>query len=450
MASRPYNQQGELQGSRHVQLIRGAFNLETDPTTMVGCGVDRARDLVGTGKTGDLVSEVLQKYESYKSDNEHEFTLVYGGRVSEMSTDCDIANALGAPMLLVMNAPGLTPKVIAERVAYAVNDCRKSSAPLVGVIVNQLDERAAGVDAVTARQEVSKRLADLNIPFLGALSRDTVLASQRLDEIVHATRGKYLHDRDRSGQDRASSSVADTAISRVVMATESVEHLLNILRSDEYHSDLDQTAAPLIITSGDRADVMLALLAAQNSRAGPAIAGIVLGGRIPVPRAVLDVYNTSELTLPLIHTYQPMLQVATNILQSPGQIHPTSTRKIAHAIAMVDEGTFFYNFLILSLTLTRALPIIHTLTRILRSGSESYRRGGGKTTKSFVRPAQGLPAPDLLRVRGVSAAHCLTRRRGPTRARGGGGGSPTQISDDYAPREPGEDRFSRHAAQAEH
>ena len=110
-------------------------------------------------------------------------------------------------------------------------------------------------------------------------------------------------------------------------------------RMPEYYDPTNRAAAPLILTSGDRADVLLSLLAAHQSAVGPHVAGIVLGGRLKVSQHVLDIFNnTPNVTLPVVHSYTPLLRVSAAILKSPGEIHATSTTKIARSIELFNSS----------------------------------------------------------------------------------------------------------------
>lgn len=237
-----------------------------------------------------------------------------------------------------------------------------------------------------------------NPSFSDSRCRDAVLNSLRFDEVVQIAKAVPLTDHG------VGDINSDTAISRVVVATESVANLLEILRRPEYYDPTDRSAAPLIVTSADRADIFLSLLAAHHSSGdvnqssgyvtgdasraslqlseppatslpclaptscshelvqtiyaalffkqstqifssasclgppkqrcvnpltmthpsvlcsavGPHVAGVLIGGRNKVSSYVLDIYNsTSDVILPMVHCYRPLLQASALLSRHP-------------------------------------------------------------------------------------------------------------------------------------
>ena len=124
ISSRAYSLQGEEQGSRHVQLMRSAFRLISEPSSMVGLGVDQARDMLANKKGDQLVNDVLERYQDFSKDKE--FTMIYGGRLGDLDLECQMANTFGAPMVLIINAPAMSPKQIVDRVMNALAQVRRS------------------------------------------------------------------------------------------------------------------------------------------------------------------------------------------------------------------------------------------------------------------------------------------------------------------------------------
>jgi BioD-like phosphotransacetylase family protein len=196
---------------------------------------------------------------------EKDFTLIEGtghagvGSVFELS-NARVAKLLGAKALLV--SPGGIGRPIDE---IALNKALfdKEGVEVVGVILNKVEE-----DKVEQIRDFAGRgLARFGVPLLGVLPRQNLLSSPNLSQVVEEIGGRWV------------SLPAGQALRRVrhvMVGAGTARGVAGSLRP-----------GTLLITPGDRDDIMAAALAGAGERRGrDRIVGLVLTDGIAPPTAL--------------------------------------------------------------------------------------------------------------------------------------------------------------------
>jgi len=193
---------------------------------------------------------------------EKDFTLIEGtghagvGSVFELS-NARVAKLLGAKALLV--SPGGIGRPIDE---IALNKALfdKEGVEVVGVILNKVEE-----DKVEQIRDFAGRgLARFGVPLLGVLPRQNLLSSPNLSQVVEEIGGRWLSPP--AGQ-------ALRRVRQVMVGAGTARGVAEALRP-----------GTLLITPGDRDDIMAAALAGAGERRGrERIVGLVLTDGIAPP-----------------------------------------------------------------------------------------------------------------------------------------------------------------------
>ncbi len=173
----------------------------------------------------------------------------------EFDINADIAKNLGAPVLLVANGAGKTVDDIISNVTECRDSFQETGCDFLGVIVNKLDADDYGATYEQIREFLEK---DKTILF-GIPPYSVTLARPRLLDVAEELEARVIY----RGDDLSKIVVEP----RVFAMT-----LENGLR---YINDKD---GYLVITPGDRDDVITAIMAAQMSGAYPKLSGIILTG----------------------------------------------------------------------------------------------------------------------------------------------------------------------------
>jgi phosphate acetyltransferase len=241
-----------------------------------------------------------------------------GSLAVELELNVDAANHLSAPVLLVARGRRRTAEQVLDSVASGLTTLRDHGCTLIGVVANRvdpemIDEVRAGLPEVVGDDLVA-----------AALPEAPILAAPTVAEVARELGARYL-------QPLNGSSTLDGGshreVGRLVVGAMGLEHFLERIADGD-----------LVITPGDRVDIIAGSLAAHLSGSHPAVAGLVLtGGLIPdVVRRLVDGYGNAGI--PVIAADGDTYTVTAAITAVRGSITARSPRKIAAAVHAFTDG----------------------------------------------------------------------------------------------------------------
>lgn len=304
-----------------IELIARRYSLGFSYDSMYGCTFEEARSLLSGSGDDELVSLVLDKYKAL--ERVCDFVLCNGTDFSggaalplEFDFNTDIANNLGCLTIPVVKGCGRTVDEVAGTVGAFVESLEKRRCDILSVIVNRVaPDSAAGV-----RERIGS-VIPRNIPFfvvpeIDALGRPTVGE-------VAAELGASLLAGD-----------ADNLLRNVdhyIVAAMELPHFLDYLKD-----------GCLVITPGDRSDIILGTLLADASGEYPHVAGLLLTGNLnPAPQVkrLMEGVNRSLVPVLGVGTDTFSTAMAANAVQS--RIRPGNSRKIAAALGVMEAHIDF-------------------------------------------------------------------------------------------------------------
>ncbi len=294
----------------NIDLIRKRYSLAAGYEEMYAFDREEIRRMVAEESTDAVLKQIVGRYKLLEKNCQ--FVLCEGSDFSgiasafEFEFNAEVALNLGCPILLLVSARKKKTTEIVDAVELAKESFANKGCSITAVIVNRV--------ASEQHEAVASRLADKSgvpvylVPEIDVLGKPTVkeVAETLKAEIIQGTpEGLY-----RTIQD-------------LKIAAMNCHHFL------EHVKDGD-----LVITPGDRADVILASMAAALSETSPNIAGMLLtGDQQPAPqvmRLVEGFRATSQI---------PIIRVATDTFTTAAQAHsvpptldPDDHRKIAAAL----------------------------------------------------------------------------------------------------------------------
>ena len=236
----------------------------------------------------------------------------------ELALNVDAANHLGAPVLLVCNGARRSAEQVLDVVGQGIGTLRERGCTLIGVIANRTDP--AVLDAVRAGlPAVVGDLPGAAVPELPMLAAPTVT------EVARALGARYLQP---SGDhDGATEGGASREVGRLIVGAMGLEHFLERIRDGD-----------LVITPGDRVDLIAGSLAAHLSGTYPAVAGLVLtGGDVPAAvTRLVDGYG--DAGIPVVAVDGDTYTVTRAVTGVRGAITARSSGKIAAAIGLFEDN----------------------------------------------------------------------------------------------------------------
>ena len=209
-----------------------------------------------------------------------------------------------------------------DAVASGITTLRDRGCTLIGVVANRvdpalIDEVRAGLPEVVGDDLVA-----------AALPEAPILAAPTVAEVAQALDARYLQPAGSSdGGAGALDDGAHREVGRLVVGAMGLEHFLERIVDGD-----------LVITPGDRTDIIAGSLAAHLSGTYPAVAGLVLTGGL-IPDAVHQlVAGYGHAGIPVIAADGDTYTVTAAVTAVRGSITARSPRKIATAVGLFEDG----------------------------------------------------------------------------------------------------------------
>ncbi|WP_125773700.1 phosphate acetyltransferase [Antribacter gilvus] len=235
---------------------------------------------------------------------------------TELSFNARIAANLGAPVLLVVSGRERTADAVRALAEVSLAELRANHAQPVGIVVNRCGTQpGSGPDDVRAALTDLRTEEDLPV---WVIPEEPFLTAPTVGQLLEAVDGVLaLGDPELLTREALD----------VLVGAMSFEHLLERL------SD-----GAVVITPGDRTDVLIGLLAAQTAPTFPSLAGIVLGGGFYPEGRTAELVAALEPKVPIIRTDGDTYPVARAAAKTRGRVSRASTRKIDTARALFEKN----------------------------------------------------------------------------------------------------------------
>jgi phosphate acetyltransferase len=227
------------------------------------------------------------------------------GSPTEFAYNARLAANLGAPVLLVLNGFGRSPDELRTMTGVAVAELRAQHGTLLAVVANRVD--AADVLADTEAITVDSALAY-------ALPEEPLLSAPSLADLMRACDGSLV------GGDE---SLLGRETSGLVVAAMTLPNVLDRLFE-----------GAVVVTPGDRPEIVLGVLTAHLSTGFPQVSGVVLNGGLGLAAQVSRLLEGLGSTMPIIETDLGTHATTTALNSVRGRLTKDSPRKVQTAIQL--------------------------------------------------------------------------------------------------------------------
>ena len=299
-----------------IDLMATHFNLKSPYEVMYGYTMDEANHLITMGRNEVLLEGILNKY--HQLEERYNFILCegtdYTGATSAFEFDINaaVARNLACPVLLVANGRNKSVEEVVGSIDMTLETLCDRSCNHVAIILNRVEPEAGRQMAVMLEERgISKGQLIYVIPENQTLGNPTV------GEIA-----KLLGARVLWGHDQLNRHVYNFTVAAM--------QLRNLLPRIEHGA--------LVITPGDRADVIIACLAAVSSSSMSTIAGIVLTGGLLPEEPIWNLIHGLNRTVPILSVEHNTFPTARLIDQVHAGITPENDRKIIRALAHFEKN----------------------------------------------------------------------------------------------------------------
>ena len=244
---------------------------------------------------------------------EKDFTLIEGTGHAGVGSVFDLSNArvaklLGAKVILV--TPGGIGRPIDE---IALNKALfdKAGVEVIGVILNKVDP--VKIPQITEYAGIG--LGRLGVSLLGVLPIQSMLSAPNLSQIAEEISGTWLNNREGGLHER---------VHRVIVGAMAAKGVVDYLQP-----------GVLIITPGDRDDIILAAISSARISGEKNIAGIVLTNDIfPHPKLLELLAKTN---IPVIAAKEESFTITSKIHDMTVKTQPQDTDKIPVIKRLITE-----------------------------------------------------------------------------------------------------------------
>ncbi|WP_029036198.1 phosphate acetyltransferase [Salinimicrobium xinjiangense] len=266
------------------------------------------------GKSGEIIDTIIRKYKKLEED--FDLVLVEGsdfsgeGSVFEFDENVNIAKNLGLPVIIIASGRGKTKEGLMGSLQMAYQTFIKKDVRVIAMVSNKIELDNLTIATNGMREFLPDDVAVFALPLIDTLANPT------LKEIVEELNGKVLFGEEFLDNQSGSFNVGAMQLRNYL------KHLKN---------------ESLVITPGDRADIILGALQAHISSNYPRISGIILtGGLIPEDSIIKLIEGLSQV-VPIISVEEGTFQVTNKVGAINSNIYADSTQKIETSISTFEK-----------------------------------------------------------------------------------------------------------------
>lgn len=297
---------------RLFDLLRSRYRLTQDAATVYGMDYHEASDLQAERGTDELVSRLVDRFHAVARD--YEVVLVLGTDFAgtqvpdELALNARLANEFGASVIPVVGGKGQPAESVRAEARNAFRAYDGLGCDVLAMVVN----RVAGED----RSEIAERLtARLPVPCY-VLPDEPALAAPTVAQITHALGASVVLGDD--------AGLARDALD-FVFGGAMLPNFLNAL-----------TPGCLVVTPGDRADLVVGALAA-HSAGTPPIAGVLLTLNERPSDEILTLAARLAPGTPVISVPGNSFPTATELFSLEGKLNAATPRKAETALGLFER-----------------------------------------------------------------------------------------------------------------
>jgi phosphate acetyltransferase len=298
----------------HIEMVISYFDLDIQYEDAYAITKSKLIKKKNNGKLGEVVDLIIEKYK--KLEDRFDFILVEGtsftgeGTVIELDINVLIAKNLGIPAIIVGSGEGKTLEELIDNLSLAYNSFKVKEVEVLAIIANKVQPENLELVTTGLQKNMPKSVLINSIPLISSLHNPTI------HEIVEALGAKILF-----GHEYLNNQIGSYSIGAMQLCN----YLLHLKENG------------LIITPGDRADIILGALQANESANYPSVSGIVLTGNIIPEESILKLIEGLSSVVPILTVEGGTYHIANQIGNIKSKIYADNIQKIETSINTFDK-----------------------------------------------------------------------------------------------------------------
>lgn len=288
----------------HLQLILQTFDFKETYSSAYSYTKQQMIQLVNLGKKGEVIEKIVKDYK--RLEEAYDFVLVEGSdfedevSVFEFEINLQIAKNLGLPVLINASGENLIADLI-QNLELAYNSFLEKEVSVMAIVTNKIKEENRAEILAGIEKFAGKEVQKFAIPVNELLSQPSVR------EVADALNGKVLF-----GEHLLDGFVGSFSVGAMQLPN----YLMHIGQNN------------LVITPGDRADIILGVLQADKSIHYPKMVGIILTGGLQPEPSIMRLIEGLDHIIPIISVQENTFKAANKIGRINCKIRPSDHLKI--------------------------------------------------------------------------------------------------------------------------
>lgn len=300
----------EGETDNHINTVISHFELDINFKNAYAYTRSEVLQKYNQGRSGEIIDEIIRKYKSL--EDKFDFVLVEGtdfsdeGSIIEFDINVIIAKNLGIPAIIVANGIDKKNEELVANLKLAYDTFNSKDVEVLSIVANKVTPGCEKELEKSFEKEFNNNVDRVIIPKVNSLINPTI------KEILNKLDGTVLFGKEYLNNQAGSFGVG-------------------AMQLRNYLTHLKDNS--LVITPGDRADIILGVLQANISDNYPKISGIILTGGIIPEQPILKLIEGVSLSFPIITVAEGTFSVTNKIGSIKSKIYLDNLQKINTSIS---------------------------------------------------------------------------------------------------------------------
>ncbi|CAM3513625.1 phosphate acetyltransferase [Flavobacterium chungbukense] len=293
----------------HIETVLSYFNLDIQFEDAYAITKSRLIKKKNKGKIGEVLDTIIEKYK--RLEERFDFVLVEGtsftgeGTSIELDLNVLIAKNLGIPTIIVGSGVGKTLEELLDSLYLVYDSFKVKEVEVLSIFANKVQPENIELVTKSLQKSLPSNVLINTIPLISTLNNPT------MQEIVNVLNAKVLF-----GENYLNNEIGHYSV--------------GAMQLHNYLVHLHDNA--LVITPGDRSDIILGALQANESANYPTISGIILTGNIVPEESILKLIEGLSAIVPIIAVDGGTYHITNKIGSIKSEIYANNTHKIETSI----------------------------------------------------------------------------------------------------------------------
>ena len=298
----------------HIETVLSYFNLDIKFEEAYAITKSKLIKKKNKGKIGEVLDLIIEKYK--KLEERFDFVLVEGtsftgeGTSIELDLNVLIAKNLGIPTMIIGSGVGKTLEELVDSLYLVYDSFKVKEVEVLSVFANKVQPENIELVTKSLQKSLPDNVLVNTIPLISSLNNPT------MQEIVNELGAKVMF-----GENYLNNEIGHFSV--------------GAMQLHNYLVHLHDNA--LVITPGDRSDIILGALQANESANYPTISGIILTGNIIPEESILKLIEGLSAIVPIIAVDGGTYNITNKIGSIKSEIYANNTHKIETSITTFEK-----------------------------------------------------------------------------------------------------------------